>query len=1031
MSESQQRLNGRSGVGSRPTPAPAVSTIIRGKIVVPPLAQQLVSRPRLIRQLSNALNTAQVVIVSAAAGSGKTTAVATAVENLECGRTAWLTLDRTDTAPGRLLRYLESALAKVDSRIDGLGHAALGAGAPLAEAAGLLASTVADRPTVLVLDQLEVLGNVAAAWDVIENVLRYATPELTVVMISRKPLPAALCSPPPMTRVAFVGDRELAFDTIEAAEALALLNAEHIDPAEAVAATGGWVTGILFEAWHSADHIRGAGGELDPLHGYLGAHLLSGLSVELNDFLIRTSLLSEVTVASARALGVKDVSARFAELRQVHLPASLEVDPLTFRCHPRFREYLVARLEERPDDDVQALRLNLARLHASAGQHEEAVDDFLFVGAADEAVASADQTILAVIDRGDIALAQRWLDLLLVSAPLVSDLTTAELMLSIVTDDLARARRTLDRLEASGDRDILAVRSERAATMMSWCYMHEGQTDLLDHVLRIAAQTPAMDAVRYAASMITDPRTPDSPGSPPLRGVPSDGLIRIADATLGQHTIDNSAPQSKWVSLVADQERIGVLRAQGRLAEALTLYDEALEQEFHRPVLDIYLGPELLIDAKLTDRARAALTHGRDVAARTNSLGYQALNALAAAKFELRLMHDPVAATAILEATEQHIAGREFRLITATIDMWYGYALLLRSQDRASAVRLRRATRTMIAGNRLLELPAAAIYLSEAEWRLGNPDAADRAADLALRSADESGTNHTLLQALRDLPAVASRRIDAEVHIDERWRSIGRILLQGDTHTTNVTPKLPGGPIHFRDLGAPQLVVDGAPVQPRIAKSYELLAFLTAHPAIPVRRGTVLEALFGNRPAASASTYLRQAVYHLRQAFPDPTDLSVGGGTIQIRAGLVVRCDSLDVEALLAEAHRLTGRRRLDKINEALRVAECGEYLAGIDSPWITQRREHIGTALTDAYFDAAELSLDLGDISAAQRYCKVVLERDSYREPAWRLQMGIHNALGDDTGVIRTYQRCSEVLADLGAIPAQSTKELLHRLRR
>ena len=1019
-------------MGSQPTPASVASPIIRRKILVPPLSQQLVNRPRLVRHLLDALDTAQVVIVSAAAGSGKTTAVAKALESRWPTRTAWLTLDRTDTAPGRLLLYLESAIAEVDSRVTGVGHTSVAAGAPLAEAAGLLASTVAGRPTVLVLDQLEALGNVAAAWDVIENLMRYAPPELQLVMISRKPLPATLCSPPPMTPVAFTGDRELAFDVVEAAEALALLDAEQMDPAEAVAATGGWVTGILFEAWHSGDHVRGAGGELDPLHGYLAAHLLSGLSAELHEFLISTALLSEVTVAGARALGLKDVSARFAELRQVHLPAVLDLEPMALRCHSRFREYLLARLEERPDGDVRELRLNLARLHASAGQHEEAVEELLAVGASGEAVVSADKAILAVIERGDLALAERWLDVLLPSAPLVSDLTTAELMLAIVSDDFTRARSTLDRLEASGDRDVLAATSERAATMMSWCYMHEGQTELLNQVLRIAPHTPAMEAVRYASSMITDPLTHTRRGAPPLRGVPSDGLILIADATLGQQpNADESAPQSKWVGLVADQERIGVLRTQGRLAEALALYDEALEQETHRAVLDIYLGPELLVDAKLIDRARAAIENGRRVAAATGSLGYQALNALAAAKFELRLMRDPAAALAVLDDIERLIAGREFRLISATIDMWHGYALLLQSQHRAGAVRLRRATRSMVAGNRLLELPAAAVYLSEAEWRLGNPDAADRAAELALQSADESGTSHTLLQALQDVPAVASRCIDAEARADERWHALGRTLLHGNAPPHVVVRERVSGPVHLRDLGSPQLLVDGVIVQPRIAKSYELLAFLATHFPDPVRRDAVLTALFGCRPAGAASTYLRQAVYHLRQALPDPSDLLVGGGEIKIRTGVVVQCDSVDVEAVLAEARRLSGQARLDKTGEAVALSERGDYLWGIDSPWVAQRREQLATSLTDAHFEAAELSLTLGSFAAAQRHCATVLDRDPYREPAWRLQMRIHSALGDDAGVIRAYQGCSEILADLGATPARGTKQLLDQLRR
>ncbi len=67
----------------------------------------------------------------------------------------------------------------------------------------------------------------------------------------------------------------------------------------------------------------------------------------------------------------------------------------------------------------------------------------------------------------------------------------------------------------------------------------------------------------------------------------------------------------------------------------------------------------------------------------------------------------------------------------------------------------------MSAAERLLDLPTAAVYLAEAEWRLDNPDAADQAADRALSASVLQGSNHQLLTALSDYPAVASRRLDA------------------------------------------------------------------------------------------------------------------------------------------------------------------------------------------------------------------------------------------------------------------------------
>ena len=83
----------------------------------------------------------------------------------------------------------------------------------------------------------------------------------------------------------------------------------------------------------------------------------------------------------------------------------------------------------------------------------------------------------------------------------------------------------------------------------------------------------------------------------------------------------------------------------------------------------------------------------------------------------------------------------------------------------------------MQAGDRILELPTAAVYLAEAEWRAGNEEAADRAADIALAAARRQGSNHILLQALADIPAVVSRRLDAEAGADSPWHELGRALI--------------------------------------------------------------------------------------------------------------------------------------------------------------------------------------------------------------------------------------------------------------
>ena len=214
-------------------------------------------RPRPEGLLADALESRRVVVVSATAGAGKTTLVAAVAERL--GRpVAWLTLDWTDTAPGRLVTYVEAALANVVPRAEGIAASALAARIPHPEAVGLLVEAVAGERVVLVVDELERLGEEAEAWGVIEALLRHAPGDMRFVLCSRRPVPASVLPRRP-GEVGWLGDEALALTVQEAAEVLEGAGQATVDPAAVVQATGGWVAGVLFESWRIADEDADAG----------------------------------------------------------------------------------------------------------------------------------------------------------------------------------------------------------------------------------------------------------------------------------------------------------------------------------------------------------------------------------------------------------------------------------------------------------------------------------------------------------------------------------------------------------------------------------------------------------------------------------------------------------------------------------------------------------------------------------------------------------------------------------------------------
>ena len=100
-----------------------------------------------------------------------------------------------------------------------------------------------------------------------------------------------------------------------------------------------------------------------------------------------------------------------------------------------------------------------------------------------------------------------------------------------------------------------------------------------------------------------------------------------------------------------------------------------------------------------------------------------------------------------------------------------------------------------------------------------------------------------------------------------------------------------------------------------------------------------------------------------------------------------------------------------------------------------TGARGFVGRVLaelaTDARYEAAELAFAAGRPEEAERLTQAVLAAEPYHEPAWRLAMRLAGARGDDQAVLRSYRRCDRTLAEVGAEPSRTTRELVNQLRR
>ena len=86
--------------------------------------------------------------------------------------------------------------------------------------------------------------------------------------------------------------------------------------------------------------------------------------------------------------------------------------------------------------------------------------------------------------------------------------------------------------------------------------------------------------------------------------------------------------------------------------------------------------------------------------------------------------------------------------------------------------------------------------------------------------------------------------------------------------------------------------------------------------------------------------------------------------------------ESARLEAALAEAARLQGEERVEATLRALAVADRGQYLEGLSSIWIEERRDRLARLVADARQDAAELCFAAGRYAEAARLVDAILGR-------------------------------------------------------
>ena len=369
--------------------------------------------------------TARLVLVSAPAGSGKTTLVAQWRSSpAEVRAFAWISLDAGDNDPARLWWHIARALQRACPKLDAddiLG--ALLVQAP--DIAGALLPLLVNElarlrePVVLVLDGYDVIRE-RDCHDQVAFLLPHLPPAVQLVLTTRADPPLPLARLRAAGELAEIRARELHFGPPQVAELVASTAAIELsepDLADLTRRTEGWPAGVYLAALALRGHpspsafIQQFTGDSRFVVDFLAEEVLSHQPAGIRQFLARTSILSRFCAPLCAAV---TGSASAAEIIDILERENLFVVPLDdtrrwFRYQDLFAQVLRGDLARSEPEIVPALHNRASDWLRRSGLPDEAFRHAQAAGDAAGIVSLIAGNWYVYVYCGQVATVRRWL----------------------------------------------------------------------------------------------------------------------------------------------------------------------------------------------------------------------------------------------------------------------------------------------------------------------------------------------------------------------------------------------------------------------------------------------------------------------------------------------------------------------------------------------------------------------------------------------------------------------------------------------
>jgi DNA-binding SARP family transcriptional activator len=991
------------------------AAVVRGRVRAP-LAAGL-RRGRVIAPLVGP-ETPRLTLLVAPPGSGKSTLLAHVAEaaGTSGDMVAWLTLDTAVTDEVAFLRHLRAAFGRV---VEGLADDWPTADEALAD----LEETLTAR-VLLVIDDVHTVDTEPAA-EVIALLVRYQ-PELLRIALGSRTVPDIEMSRLRLAGAAVEIDADvLRFRTWEVEELFRQCHGVRLPAAEVTTLTqrtGGWAAGL--QLFHLATHRQppssraallsapGTGGRLS--RDYLARHVLDRIDADLQDFLVRTSVLDELTAGRCNALlGTADAATRLSELDRTGLFTSVDGDAdgedRVYRYHEVLRTHLLDELSARLGaEHARTLHRRAAGLLQADGAIAAAIRSYCRAQDWDDV-----RQVLAV---GGAALADdtgSWIDALPAAIrdrdPWVLLALARRLVGEGVLDQAAATyQRALERFATQGGG---AAAAEELALLQAW---------------REPALGVVTDWIHVARAALTDPK--EQLRTTAAASIPHELAIGVAHLVTG-----NLAAANEAFSTAANS---GVLAGPG---EAVALIGRALS---------LTLAGDAGADAARDEAVAAARSNATPSLARlAHGLAAVAAGDAEAGTVEhligvcdqigdrwggalLRLFAGLGAVVAdrpavtLLEAAEWEFQ----RLSAPALACWasagaaVGAARTGQPYPTERLNEIERATRAVGPAPYAIALFGIAAGMSEARQ-------AERTLALARRLADRSGLPWPDA-ALPELEAAPSDPAATADGYDEPAPLLAPVI-ELPPADVSVLPRAAPPAVRIRLLGGFAIEVGGSIVDTEAIRPMHraLLRALCLHADRVVHRDRLLEWFWAGRDPDRSQHSLQVAISELRRLL-EPT-AARGEWTLLRReaTGYRIALDSpADCDVRLIESHlRAAEAAARAGATDAMLVgltAALGTYSGELlpeDGPadWVVEERDRLHDTLAAAAERLAEVRAAGGQQVEAVQAAQLGLQHDRYRDRLWQLLIASLSAAGHPAAAASARTAYDEVLAEMGVPPA------------